>query len=76
MKKNTLLIGLLLVSGTLAAQDWPTVQTEARPGSRWWWMGNTVDIPNLTYNIDEYANLYSIAIPDTFPSSRWSSGRR
>lgn len=55
MKKNTLLIGLLLVSGTLAAQDWPTVQTEARPGSRWWWMGNTVDIPNLTYNIDEYA---------------------
>ena len=55
MKKNTLLIGLLLVSGTLAAQDWPTVQTEARPGSRWWWMGSTVDIPNLTYNIDEYA---------------------
>ena len=55
MKKNTLLIGLLLVSGTLAAQDWPAVQTEARPGSRWWWMGNTVDIPNLTYNIDEYA---------------------
>ena len=53
MKKNTLLIGLLLVSGTLAAQDWPAVQTEARPGSRWWWMGNTVDIPNLTYNIDE-----------------------
>ena len=55
MKNNTLLIGLLLVSGTLAAQDWPAVQTEARPGSRWWWMGNTVDIPNLTYNIDEYA---------------------
>lgn len=48
-------MGLLLVSGSLAAQNWPTITTEMRPGSRWWWMGSAVDAPNLTYNIDEYA---------------------
>lgn len=55
MKRNTLLTGLLLVSGSLLAQDWPTVQTEARPAARWWWMGSAVDAPSLTYNIGEYA---------------------
>ena len=37
MKKNTLLIGLLLVSGTLAAQDWPTKQKRvpAADGGGW-----------------------------------------
>ncbi len=55
MKRNLLLAGLLLTGATLMAQEWPQVTTEARPGTRWWWMGNAVDAPNLTYNLSEYA---------------------
>ncbi len=28
---------------------------EARPGTRWWWLGSAVDEKNLTYNLEEYA---------------------
>lgn len=35
--------------------QWPEVKTEAKPGSRWWWMGSAVDKENLTYNLNEYA---------------------
>ena len=28
---------------------------EARPGTRWWWMGSAVDKENLRWNLDEYA---------------------
>lgn len=38
-----------------AAQDWPAVTMECRPGSRWWWLGSAVDEKNLTYNIEQYA---------------------
>lgn len=34
---------------------WPEVKPEAKPGSRWWWMGSAVDKENLTYNLNEYA---------------------
>ncbi len=42
---------------TLMAQqlEWPPVNIETKPGSRWWWMGSAVDSVNLAYNIDEYA---------------------
>jgi len=42
----------------LAAQTtpaWPEVTREAKPGSRWWWMGSAVDAGNLQRNISEYA---------------------
>ena len=37
------------------AQQWPTVNPEAKPGSRWWWLGSAVDKENLQWNMQEYA---------------------
>lgn len=45
----------LLLLSNLSAQEWPSVTNQARPGSRWWWMGSAVDEKNLTYNMEEYA---------------------
>ncbi|MBD5285606.1 MAG: glycosyl hydrolase family 2 [Bacteroides sp.] len=55
MKKTALISLLCLSSLTAAAQQWPVVNPEARPGTRWWWMGSAVDSANLRYNIGEYA---------------------
>lgn len=55
IKKELLLWGFLAVSGNLFAQDWPVVHTEARPATRWWWMGSAVDEENLKWTLDEYA---------------------
>lgn len=40
-----------------AADDasWPAVRHETKPGTRWWWLGSAVDKPNLTYNLEKYA---------------------
>lgn len=32
--------------------DWPQITREAKPWTRWWWMGNDVDSANLTYNLE------------------------
>lgn len=42
---------------TLAAQqtEWPAVNKEMKPGTRWWWMGSAVDSVNLARNIKQYA---------------------
>lgn len=47
---------LLAMGGNiqLQAQQWPDVPAEARPGTRWWWLGSAVDEKNLTYNLEEY----------------------
>ena len=55
MKRKHLFFSLLLASSALSAQDWPVAQPEARPATRWWWLGSAVDAPNLTYNMEEYA---------------------
>ncbi|MDQ2687648.1 MAG: hypothetical protein M3Y28_07265, partial [Armatimonadota bacterium] len=34
---------------------WPNVPREARPWTRWWWLGNAVDKPNITRLLEEYA---------------------
>jgi hypothetical protein len=31
---------------------WPVVNKEAKPFTRWWWLGSAVDKPNLTYNLE------------------------
>lgn len=54
-KKELLLWSCLLVSGNLFAQQWPSVRTEMRPATRWWWMGSAVDKDNLKWTLDEYA---------------------
>lgn len=55
MKKIALTSLGVIISLTAAAQQWPVVNQEARPGTRWWWMGSAVDSANLKYNIGEYA---------------------
>jgi hypothetical protein len=55
MKRNEILMGLLLISGGLSAQNWPVVNQEAKPAARWWWLGSAVDKESLTYNMEEYA---------------------
>ena len=55
MKGVHLLLSFLLASSALSAQEWPAIQTEARPGTRWWWLGSAVDAKNLSYNLEEYA---------------------
>lgn len=54
-KKQLVLWSCLAVSGNLFAQQWPEVRTEARPATRWWWMGSAVDKENLKWTLDEYA---------------------
>ena len=38
------------------AQSWPTPTQEAKPGTRWWWLGSAVDKENLKWNLQQYAN--------------------
>lgn len=44
------LILLLLLTPLALADDtaWPPVTSEAKPWTRWWWLGSGVDKPNLT----------------------------
>lgn len=55
--RHSTLAVLALSAGTAFAQsiDWPAVQQEAKPGTRWWWMGSEVDSTNLKYNLETYA---------------------
>jgi polygalacturonase len=32
--------------------SWPEIQQEAKPWTRWWWLGSDVDSTNLTYNLE------------------------
>ena len=65
MKKTAsykwLVIGLSLITCQLSyspaeAQSWPTVTREAKPGTRWWWLGSAVDKENLQWNLRQYAS--------------------
>ena len=38
------------------AQQWPEAGPEAKPGTRWWWMGSAVDKENLAWNMEQYAS--------------------
>lgn len=49
MKRKYLFFSLLLAGSSLYAQEWPAVRPEARPATRWWWLGSAVDATNLTY---------------------------
>ena len=39
------------------SQQWPTPRPEAKPGTRWWWLGSAVDKENLQWNLSEYARI-------------------
>jgi hypothetical protein len=94
MNMRCFLSGALILgfAGTIQAQKpvenplaWPEVKTEAKPWTRWWWLGSEVDKPNLTYNLEELSNagiggveitpLYGVKGNDakdiTFLSPQW-----
>lgn len=58
MKAITSIVILLLSYVPAFAQStatWPTSLPEARPYTRWWWLGSAVDEAGLKYNLSEYA---------------------
>lgn len=54
-KKQLIFLCMLATAGSMQAQQWPDTPAEAKPGTRWWWLGSAVDEKNLTYNLEEYA---------------------
>ena len=55
MKRILSSIALATLALGVNAQSWPDVTPEAKPGTRWWWLGSAVDKENLTWNLAEYA---------------------
>lgn len=59
-----LLTATLLFSSSVYAQSakavatapWPAVVKENKPWTRWWWMGNAVDKPNISHLLKTYAD--------------------
>lgn len=64
---------------------WPVVQPEAKPGTRWWWMGSAVDEKGLTSQMEQLSQagigaveitpIYGVQDNETreisFLSTRW-----
>ena len=46
-KRQWIVLCLLAAGGVMQAQQWPDAPVEARPGTRWWWLGSAVDEKNL-----------------------------
>ncbi len=42
-KRQWIVLCLLAAGGVMQAQQWPDAPVEARPGTRWWWLGSAVD---------------------------------
>lgn len=58
MNKRLLIYPLLCMAlGAFAGGDkgtsWPTQTKEAKPWTRWWWLGSAVNEKGLTYNLEE-----------------------
>ena len=48
----------LLLTPLLACADdiaWPPVTREAKPWTRWWWLGSGVDAANLTKQLEQFS---------------------
>ena len=48
----TIIIGALSATHALA-QQWIPIPQEAKPYTRWWWLGSAVDKEGLTYNLEQ-----------------------
>ena len=48
---------LFSLSATLKAQKWIPIAQEAKPYTRWWWLGSAVDSTGLEYNLTELAKV-------------------
>ena len=55
MKRILLLLLVSCQLSIVSAQTWPTPLPEAKPGTRWWWLGSAVDRQGLEWNLGEYA---------------------
>jgi hypothetical protein len=51
------IVALLLLSPLAHADDtaWPPVTQEAKPWTRWWWLGSGVDAANLTKQLEQFS---------------------
>ena len=54
MKRILSSIAIATLALGVNAQSWPSVTSEAKPGTRWWWLGSAVDKEDLTWNLAEY----------------------
>ncbi len=54
---KTLALTLLALSPLAHADDtaWPSVTHEAKPWTRWWWLGSGVDAANLTRELEAFS---------------------
>ena len=58
MKNLLIAIALFGFTSTICSAndtEWPVVTKEAKPWTRWWWMGSDVDRAGLTYNLEAFA---------------------
>ena len=55
MRKTLAIVIACAACLTVQAQQWPEVRQEAKPGTRWWWLGSAVDKQNLQWTMQEYA---------------------
>lgn len=51
---NVISQGLQPVSAQVKQEGWPALTNQARPWSRWWWMGSAVDETNLVNLMSQY----------------------
>ena len=54
--RHIVFLALIAICTTINAQQTDgTASREARPGTRWWWLGSAVDERNLRRSLEEYA---------------------
>ena len=56
MKKILTIIFCASCFSSVLAQSWPTPRPEAKPGTRWWWLGSAVNKADLEWNMQQYAD--------------------
>lgn len=54
-KRHIAILSAVVLSLSTFAQDWIPAAPEAKPYTRWWWLGSAVDKNNLSYNLQAYA---------------------
>ena len=56
LSRFAILAFFLCTFSALSAQQWPTPLPEAKPATRWWWLGSAVDKENLRWTMQQYAD--------------------
>ncbi len=53
ISKKWFTLFILLFAAPCFSQQWPIIQKEAKPWTRWWWMGSAVDASGLNNQLQE-----------------------